>query len=192
MNRLKKSKTTFFTVLGIGIAEIVAYLALLFIQFFDAMPFVRYVFLAAIIITAFIAFRSALRFSSTKMLVDELVIENTYNLGRKTDFYNYHALLMKVKDLKNNRFKNKPAYVLAFSPSNTSVTKAAAQNSVVAILNGEISEYISKFFDSHGRKVKQSNVYCFYHGFFIIYSFLNTEFIEHFISDMSTDLFKIV
>ena len=168
MKRLKKAKIAFFTEIIIGGIEIVAYLALLFLKFFDAMPIIRYVFLAIILITAFIAFRGALNFSSVKMMVDELVIENTYNLARKTDFYNYHALLMKVKDLKNNRFKNKPAYVIAFSPSNTSITKAAAQNSVVAILNGEISEYISKFFDTHGRKVKQSNVYCFYHGFFIL------------------------
>ena len=196
MNKLKRAKIAFYTELGIGIAEILGYLALLFIGFFDpekgGIPLLRYGFLAVILITAFVAFSGAIKFSSAKILLDELTIENTYNLSRKSDFYNFHALLRKVKDLKTGRFKNKPAYVLAFSPSNTSVTKAAAQNSVVAILNGEISEYIAKFFDSHGRKVKQSNVYCFYHGFFIIYSFLNTEFIEHFINDMSTDLFKIV
>ena len=150
MNKLKKARIRFYTELGIGVAEILGYLVLLFLGWFDpetGVPLFRYLSLALILATAFIAFSGAIKYSSAKILVDELTIENTYNLSRKSDFYNFHALLMKVKDLKNGRFKNKPAYVVAFSPSNTSVTKAAAQNSVVAILNGEISEYISNFFD---------------------------------------------
>ena len=192
MKKVRQAKTYFFTELGIGIALILCYGILYFLGFFENNTFFRAVFFVLIPTVALISFYGAVKYSSSKMLLEELTIDNSYNLSRKSDFYNFHALVLKVKKLRKSKFKNKPAFVVAFSPSNSAVTKAAAQNSVIALLNGEISEYFSNFFNSHGRKIKTSNVYCFYHGYFIIYSFMHTNFIDHFMNDLSADLFKIV
>ena len=74
MNKLKRAKIAFYTELGIGIAEILGYLALLFIGFFDpekgGIPLLRYGFIAVILITAFVAFSGAIKFSSAKILLD--------------------------------------------------------------------------------------------------------------------------
>ena len=51
--------------------------------------------------------------------------------------------------------------------------------------------YFKNYFNTHGRRIRKTNLYCYYHGYFILYSFGNREFVEQFTNDLATALFKI-
>lgn len=136
-------------------------------------------------------FGFSLYYSREKTLSDELVLENIFSLGRPSRFYNFHAMQIRLKRKRRGSFKNKPAYCVAFSPSNKAVINQTGRNSVISIFNGYISDYFKEYFDSHGFRVKHSNLYCFYHGYFILYSFMKSEFVNNFIQELSAKLFTI-
>ena len=148
--------------------------------------------MALFFIFGLILFIYSLYYSSEKTLIDELVLENTYSLGRPSRFYNFHAMQIRLKRKRRFGFRNKPAYVIAFSPSKQSVINATGRNSVISIFNGYISDYFKDYFNNHGFKVKHSNIYCYYHGYFIVYSFMKNDFVNNFIQELSQNLFNIV
>lgn len=121
----------------------------------------------------------------------ELIHENSFNLGRKSNFYNSHTLEIRVRRMRRHGFRNKTAYVVVFSAGNNTVIRSTNRNSVMSKLNGYLSDYFTLKFHKNVRKIRKSNAYCFYHGYFVLYSFMDNEFIEKFTNDLATDLFKI-
>lgn len=142
-----------------------------------------------VIIVAF--FTYLIIFLTKTSLRRELEFDNAYNLGKKSDFFNAHAMDIAIRRKRFWRYTNRQAYVVAFSASNNSVVRATSRNSAISILNGHLSDYFTDYFRTHGSKARRDNVFCYYHGYFILYSFGNREFIEQFTNDLATALFKI-
>lgn len=193
MSRIKRLKLLFIVLLVLLVAAIGGYVALIILGLNKAEggEFLSNAVIAAIVVIGLIFITYSIYYSSERTLEQELILENTYSLGRPSTFYNLHAMQIRLKRKRHGKNKKKTAYVLAFSPSNKAVITSTGRNSVISIFNGYISDYFHNYFDKHGFKVKHSNIYCYYHGYFILYSFMKNDFINNFIADLSASLFKI-
>lgn len=191
METVKKLKAILFVTLGITVVMLVSYGLLYFTGTLNENPMLEQLFIFAIP-PVFIVFAVTFGyFIARKTLLNELIIENSYNMGRESSFFNYHALQVSIKRMRQWKHRNSTAYVVAFSPSNTSLNMSGDKNSVICSLNSVIADYFDKYFTTHGLRARLNNVYCFYHGYFIIYSFMRNEFIDNFMNALSEDLFKI-
>ena len=143
----------------------------------------------SIIVVFFIAL---VIFLQERNLEKELQNENLYNLDQVTYFRNYSGFEREIKKLRRGKYRRAVGYCVAFSVPGQDQSKSGNRSSVVTTLNSKVAEYMSNYFTSKGSKVASSNIYCYYHGYFLLYSFSSNEFIDKFISDFSIDIFKIV
>lgn len=193
MKRIKRIKALFIILCVLLGVSIIAYIAL--IPSADSgqsinSPLNNFI-LFIVIVLSIVCTLYGVYYASEKALTEELILENTFALGRPSTFYNLHAMQIRLKAKRRGKLKRRPAYVLAFSPSNKAVITSVGRNSVISIFNGYISEYFKNYFASHGRRIRKTNLYCYYHGYFILYSFLKNEFLNNFIQELSASLFKI-
>ncbi|MCQ2087252.1 MAG: EAL domain-containing protein [Bacilli bacterium] len=173
-------------VVGVYITHIVFYLLGL-----ENTPIISLVFFITtpVVLLAFFAY--LIMFIMITSMSQELMFENQFSLGRKSNFYNSHALEVRVRHKRFWRYRNKPAYVVVFSPSNNQIIRSTSRNSVMSIMNGYLSDYLTEKITKSGYRIRNDNSVCYYHGYFVLYSFSDHEFIEKFTNDLAKDLFKI-
>ena len=155
-----------FTVLGL--ASIVLY------QF---IPFVKdYTFftLVASMITcgyAGIAFANLYKLISFDEQIRSLYIENRYNLSRESLFFNYQLFEKRINKLIKLH-KKQGSYIISFTASKRTVMRNLYRNGTITQLNGFISDYLNELL-GHIKELNPNDfAYCYYHGQFVIYSFV--------------------
>lgn len=175
----------------IAVVELIAYIVLASLDIISTNRTLALIFAIVNPLFFVITFASLIFYLNALALYKELKSENLYSLGIVSSFYNYHAFENHVSKLKRFKFRKAKAFVLSFSATNKAVVGNVIRDSTVSKLNGAIARYIVQYFRTHGRKAEKSNSYCFYHGSFIVYSFMDREFVEKLAEDLSDAAFKI-
>lgn len=192
MKALKRARTWLTVFLVLMIVELATYVALEVFGIFEKdYHYLEIVFAIVNPIIIVIFFVCLIFYLNSLNQYKDLQIENLYNLGVASGFYNYHVLENMIRRKRMFKYKNAPAYVVAISASNQAVMQSSLKNSVISKLNYEISGYITRYFIAKGKKTFKKNSFCFYHGMFILYSFMKNEEVEEFISAFEADVFKL-
>ncbi len=119
-----------------------------------------------------------LKFLERKTLLRSLRMENAYNLGTDSSFYNLYAFNNRIKFLHRLRRKkkNRADYIIAFTAANQATMQNSRRNEEISSLNAKISEALSQIFmDNKGDFSRRDFVFCYNHGAFLIYCINKTE-----------------
>ncbi len=121
----------------------------------------------------------------------QLHIENKYNLGRDNAFFNYFMFERRIKSVRFRNGKRKESYLICFTAGKQETMRNASRNDVVKSYNGLISDYLDKYFRFMSKYKDYENIWCFYHGSFLIYSFGDEAKAREIIDDVEKNLFEI-
>ena len=155
------------------------------------------------IVFILLAFAGAALFGGTlKVFRDQLRFfkslseENYYTLGARSTFFNLEAFKDKVRELQRRPIlKRKKRYLLAFSPTATTVVGGDNRNRVLQSLNRTLAEFINdlmvkKTFNQFSRR---NSVYCFDRNSFLFYLFVDDENDVHaLLAQLSNECFRLV
>ena len=175
-----------FTVLGL--ASIVLY------QF---IPFVKdYTFftLAASMITcgyAGLAFANLYKLIAFDEQIRSLYIENRYNLSRESLFFNYQLFEKRINRLIKLH-KKQGTYIISFTASKRTVMRNLYRNGTITQLNGFISDYLDTFLDESKHYNPKDFAFCYYHGQFVIYTYLPLNQVQEVILTIQKEIYAIV
>ena len=95
-------------------------------------------------------------------------LENEYNFGFKTEFYNMDMFTNVVTALKaraGNKKRNQT--LVAFTAANKYLMQNNDRNQTIILVNGEITKILSNLFV--GYKASRDHTYCFDRGVFYVY-----------------------
>lgn len=144
--------------------------------------------LALIPITSILSAIFIAKYITIIFSIRSLVNENKYNLGRAVEFFDINAFRAKVSAIRAFKRNSKNQFIIAFSPTNQSVTENVNRDESVNAFNLKISEYIDSIF----LKRQKKNVYCFNRGIFILYTRdYDEKGIRELIDTISANLIKI-
>ncbi len=192
MNKQRQTARALFIVFivftVVGLASIVAY------QFIPFIKDYSYFTLGAAIITcgyAAIAFGNLYRLTSFNEQIRSLYIENRYNLSRESLFYNYSLFEKRINKLI--KFHKKPgSYIIAFTASKRTVMRNLYRNGTVTQLNGFISDYLNVFLHDSDNYNAKDFAFCYYHGQFVIYTYLPLNKVQEIILTIQKEIYEIV
>ena len=131
---------------------------------------------AAIFGTAFF-----MKFLQISEEIRSLHTENLYNFGFESLFYNYPLFKRRVKKL-NKKHHHKGNYLVAFSTCKKTVSRNLYRDNEIMQLNGLLSKYLDKLFTENKQFSINEFAYCYYHGQFIVYTFIPLHDIQDIIS----------
>ena len=135
-------------------------------------------------------------YNGRKKFLNSLRDENEYTLGTRTTFYNLEAFKEKVRTMEGKRsLKNKKRFILAFSPTATSVVGVSNRNGVLQQLNRTIAAYINQnMYNKDNTKISKKNcVFAFDRNAFLFYLFIDDENQIHtLITYLSNECFRLV
>ena len=164
--------------------------------FGGAAVFVRSVFLLAMLTSAAFLGGSIKRFMDRLRFYRSLLEENYYTLGSRNAFYNLEAFKEKVRELQRNPLlKRKKQYLLAFSPTATTVVGGASRNRVLQSLNQTIAYFINRIMTTkeNSKFSRKNAVYAFDRNSFLFYLFADDEVDVHaLIGQLQNECFRLV
>ena len=135
-------------------------------------------------------------YGDQKEFIEQLVVENSYILGKPTVFYNLQAFKLRVEKLRKKKlYAGKGQYLITFTPTAMEVSSNSSRNKLVSELNVHISDFISSIFKDRNETDFDSrfNVYGFSRGVFLIYSFTNDDsYVHRLINRISNECFRMV
>ena len=172
----------------IGLVSIVAY------QFIPVIKDLKFASLIAAMITcgyAAIAFASLYKLISCNEQISSLYSENRYNLSRESLFFNYPLFEKRITKLIKQH-KKPGTYILSFTASKRAVTRNLYRNSTVTQLNGFISDYLTALFSKNAKYDQKDFAFCYYHGQFVIYTYLPLNQLQEIISLIQKEIYAIV
>ena len=175
-----------FTVLGL--ASIVAYQFIPFIK-----DYAFFTLISAIVTCGYaaIAFASLYKLISFKEQMRSLYIENRYNLSRESLFYNYSLIEKRIHRLAKIH-KKYGSYIIAFTASKRTVMRNLYRNGAITQLNGFISDYLNEFL-THNKDYNPNDfAFCYYHGQFVIYTYLPINQVQEVILTIQKEIYAIV
>ena len=172
----------------VGLVSIVAYQ---FIPFIKDYPF--FTLIAAMITCGYaaIAFANLYKLISYNEQIRSLYIENRYNLSRESLFYNYQLFEKRVNKLIKFH-KKSGSYIIAFTASKRTVMRNLYRNGTVTQLNGFISDYLNTFLDESKDYNAKDFAFCYYHGQFVIYTYLPLNKVQDVILNIQKEIYAIV
>ena len=135
-------------------------------------------------------FRDNLRFYNS------LVEENYYTLGSKSAFFNLEAFKDKVRELERHPIlRRRKRYLLAFSPTASTVVGGSNRSRVLQQLNQTIAEFIDRIMltKENTEFSRRNSVYCFDRNSFLFYLYVDDEADIHtLMSQLSNECFRLV
>ena len=176
---------------------IIAFLGLVFIiveQFIkviDNIPFLTFGVALLSVASGGLSFGFALKLDSLNKSIRSLNIENRYNLSRETLFYNYEQFEKRVTKLNKKR-KKPGTYLIAFTASKRMVMRNVYRNNTVTQLNGFISDYLNSLLSENKDYNPNDFAYCYYHGQFVIYTYLTLNKVQEIILAIQKEIYSIV
>ena len=153
-------------------------------------------FISLLLISA-TAFGGLLRYYRGRLrLYRSLMDENYYTLGVHSTFYNLEAFKDKVRVLSHKRvLKKKEQFLLAFSPTATSVVGGANRNRVLQSLNQTLASFVNRIMLTKENPTfsRKNCVYAFDRNTFLFYLFVDFENDVHtLITQLSNECFRLV
>ncbi len=108
-----------------------------------------------------------------RTVVSSLQTENLYSLGQKTAFYNLYAFEQHANLWRRSfRFAGKSQFLIVFSASSFSSSRAASSNDEINDLNSRIAFALSDLFSAKGGLYdRRRHLFCFDRGNFVVYAF---------------------
>ena len=202
MNRRKQPLILLYANVLIALVLSVGFLALTLIAvispstFGENGEFFGIAFSILAIITSFI-FGILLRYyRGRKRFLKSLEDENYYTLGIRSTFYNLEAFKEKVHSMERKfTLRNKLRFVLAFSPTATSLVGSSNRNRVLQHLNRTIATYVTmNMYSKENTKISKKNcVFAFDRNAFLFYLFVDDENDVHtLIAALSKKCFELV
>ncbi len=192
MYKLKQRSFVLFVIFLIfAILGLVSVAAIPLIPQIRDIPFLS---LGAAIFTcgyAAISFGNLYRLRSYNEQIRSLHIENRYNLSRESLFYNYQLFEKRVNKLIKKNHKH-GSYIIAFTASKRTVMRNLYRNSTVTQLNGFISDYLNTFLDENKEFDHNQFAFCYYHGHFVIYTYLPLNKVQDVILNIQKEIYAIV
>ena len=157
---------------------------------------VRSVFILFMLIASGVFGGSIKRFRDRLVFYNSLLEENYYTLGTRNAFYNLEAFKDKVREMKRHRnLRHKKQYMLAFSPTATTVVGGVNRNRVLQSLNQTIASFINRIMltKENAEFSRKNAVYSFDRNSFLFYLFANDETEVHtLISQLQNECFRLV
>lgn len=129
------------------------------------------------------------------IFISRLQLENSYTLGQRVVFYNFETFKIEAGRAIKKRINNrKHMYLVAFTPTNASVTANTFHNDMTTSLNYYVSQYLSELSSNRrGKYSLRNTVYGFNRGIFLITIFCKERSdVPELISIISSNIFKIV
>ena len=164
--------------------------------FGDAATVLEFIFIALSIVASGIFFASIKIFHDRKVFYNALLDENYYTLGERMAFYNLDAFKQQVRRLTHRPYlKGKGEYLMAFSPTATTVVGGNNRNRVLQSLNETLAKFIdgimlSKDISAFNRR---NCAYCFDRNSFLFYLFTDDENKVHeLMTIISNECFRLV
>ena len=157
---------------------------------------VRSVFLAAMLTSAALFGGSLKKFIDRRKFYYSLIEENYYTLGDRNAFYNLEAFKEKVREMtRNPLLRHKKRYLLAFSPTATTVVGGVNRNRVLQSLNQTIAIFINRIMLTKENTLfsRKNAVYAFDRNSFLFYLFADEESDVHaLIAQLQNECFRLV
>ena len=164
---------------------------------FGPSPLVAGIIFTSMAIISSVAFGGTLRYYRGRLrFFNSLQDENYYTLGVRSTFYNLEAFKDKIRSLERKSIlKGKKRYILAFSPTSTSVVGGANRNRVLQTLNQTLAIFINRIMLTRENTdfSRKNAVYAFDRNAFLFYLFVDDESqIHHLISQLQNECFRLV
>lgn len=172
----------------IGIAFVVVSY---FVDFLKNIPFLSLGVMVVSIITGGFAFGLSFMVRSLKERIKSLHVENRYNLSRESLFYNYALFERRVVKLNKSHHK-RGNYIISFTASKRTVMRNLYRNNAVTQLNGFISDFLNSYLSENKKFKPRDFAYCYYHGQFVIYCYLDLSGVQDLIMDIQKEIYAIV
>lgn len=183
-----------------GIATLFFGFLIFFLVRKDIFSLHREIIVAFLVLVVLVFTTAATLFSKAygdqKTFIEQLVVENSYTLGKPTVFYNLQAFKQRVDKLRKKKmYAQKGQYLITFTPTAMEVSSNSSRNKLVSDLNVHIAEFISSIFKDKNETDFDSryNVYGFSRGVFLIYSFSNDDsYVHRLMNRLSNECFRMV
>ena len=131
-----------------------------------------------------------------KRFLNQIIVENTYTLGKPITFFNLDAFKIQVrKASKKRRYAGLKQYLITFTPTALDVASNRTRNDILMNLNYNLSQFLDKTFsgDKTNEFDSKYNIYAFSRGVFLIYCFSNDDsYIHRLINLISNECFRMV
>ena len=148
------------------------------------------------IISAFIFGILIRYYRGRRRFLKSLEDENFYTLGIRSTFYNLEAFKDKVRGMQHRiSLRKKKQFVLAFSPTATSIVGSSNRNRILQHLNRTIATYVTmNMYSKESSKISKKNcVFAFDRNVFLFYLFVDDENQVHtLIAALSKKCFDLV
>ena len=202
MNRRKQPLLLIHANVIVALIFSVGFLALTLIAVISPSVFGNYgsylgIGFALLAIIASFGFGLLLRYyRGRRRFLRSLEDENYYTLGIRSTFYNLEAFKEKVRSMEHKfALRNKKRFVLAFSPTATSLVGSSNRNRVLQHLNRTIATYITmNMYSKENTSISKKNcVFAFDRNAFLFYLFVDDENQVHqLIAALSKKCFDLV
>ena len=192
MNRLKKQALVLFVIFTVF--TVLGFISIILIEFVEVLHDIPFLAIAVALITlayAAVAFGNLYRLLSYNEQIRSLHIENRYNLSRESLFFNYPLFENRVNKLVK-KHKKEGTFIIAFTASKRSVMRNLYRNSTVTQLNGFISDYLNTFIDENKEYDPRDFAFCYYHGQFVIYTYLALNEVQDLIARIQKEIYAIM
>ncbi len=138
-----------------------------------------------------LAFAMVFKITSINESMRSLHVENRYYLSRESLFYNYQLFEKRIERLVKSH-KKQGTYIVVFSASKRAVMRNVYRNNTVTQLNGFISDYLNALLAENKEYKSSDFAFCYYHGQFVIYTYLPLNETQEIISKINKEIYAIV
>ena len=190
----REKRISFILFIALAALTTLGIIFLAIASFFDAVRDIPFLFLSISLLCVFtggLAVVIIMRIKANNESMRSLHIENTYNLSRESLFFNYSMFEQRVERLIK-KHKKVGTYLIAFTASKQTVVRNLYRNSSVTQLNGFISDYLNSFLVENKEYSSKDFAFCYYHGQFIIYTYLPLNQVQDLILKIQTAIYDIV
>ena len=184
---------------GILLAAFITMSILVFMMsniFGNAATVLEFIFIALSIIASGIFFASIKIHHDRKAFYEALLEENYYTLGERMAFYNLDAFKQQVRRLTHKPYlKGKGEYLMAFSPTATTVVGGNNRNRVLQSLNETLAKCLDRIMLAKDISAfnRRNCVQCFDRNSFLFYLFTDDENKVHeLMTIISNECFRLV
>ena len=192
MNKLKKQSLVMFVIFTVFTAlGIISIVVIEFVDFLHDIPFLVIGVSIITLLYASVAFGNLYRLLSYNEQIKSLHIENRYNLSRESLFFNYPLFEKRVNKLVK-KHKKEGTFIIAFTASKQNVMRNLYRNSTVTQLNGFISDYLNSFIAENPDFNENDFAFCYYHGQFIIYTYVPLNQVQDLILRIQKEIYAIM
>ena len=194
---LRLQINAFISLILLGITLCLVAISFVYGEWFGKLAVaVRSIFLTLMLASAGLFGGSLKKFLDRRTFYYSLLEENYYTLGSRNAFYNLEAFKDKVREMNRSPLlRHKKRYLLAFSPTATTVVGGVNRNRVLQSLNQTIATYINRIMITKENPVfsRKNAVYAFDRNSFLFYLFADDEADVHsLIAQLQNECFRLV